>query len=255
MGGGSTGLAGFLWFVAKLVVVVFLIRSLVATPFVIPSESMLPALMPGDYLIASKWDYGWSRYSFPGGNLPISGRIAGRLPGRGDVVIFRAPEAEGRDFVKRVIGLPGDTVALRDGRVILNGQELPRTRLPDYVHRVSPNLDCAGPRFRAQTPSGPTCRYARYRETLPGGVSYAVLDLGPTLPDRMPSFVIPEGHLFLLGDNRDRSGDSRSFGAIPVEALIGRARRTLFSTDGSADWLKPWTWNQAARWQRVGDAP
>lgn len=243
---------GFLWFIAKLVVVVFLIRSVVAAPFTIPSESMLPGLIPGDYLLATKWDYGWSRASFPGGNLPISGRIWGGVPDRGDVVIFRAPEGDRRDFVKRVIGLPGDTVALREGRLVLNGRPVPRDRVADLVHPVAPNLDCAAARFRERGPDGPRCRYPRYRETLPSGRSYEVVDLGPTVGDSIRPLRVPEGQLFLLGDHRDRSADSRSFGTVPVDRLIGRARITLFSTDGSAEWLKPWTWGQAARWDRVG---
>lgn len=243
---------GFLWFIAKLVVIVFLFRSLVAAPFTIPSESMLPGLIPGDYLLATKWDYGWSRYSFPGGGLPVSGRIWGAAPARGDVVIFRAPEGDRRDFVKRVIGLPGDTIAVRGGRLVLNGKPVPRDRVADYVHAVAPNLDCASPRYRERGPEGPRCRYPRYRETLPEGRSYDVIDLGATRADTMPPLRVPAGQLFLMGDHRDRSADSRSFGTVPVERLIGRARLTLFSTDGSAEWSKPWTWSQAARWERVG---
>lgn len=250
--GGSETVA-FLWFVARLVLIVFLFRTFVVAPFTIPSESMLPALVPGDYLLASKWDYGWSRYSFPGEGPPLSGRIAGRLPARGDIVIFRAPGGDARDFVKRVIGLPGDRVALREGRVVLNGAELARDRIADFVHPVVPNLGCAAARFRERGPGGWRCRYPRFRETLPGGIGYDVLDLGATGADRMPPVTVPAGALFLLGDHRDRSGDSRSIGMIPVERLIGRARLTLFSTDGTGDWLKPWTWGAAARWDRVGD--
>lgn len=252
---GGRGAEGrrFLVFLAKLALAVVLVRSLVAAPFNIPSESMLPALIPGDYVLASKWPYGWSRFSFPGSGLPIEGRIGGRLPARGDVVIFRSPPGDGRDFVKRVIGLPGDRIALRDGQVVLNGTLLPQDRIADFVHPPSPNIGCAAPAFEDRLAGSLVCRYRRFRETLPDGRSYAVIDLGARPGDSMAARTVPAGHVFLLGDNRDRSADSRGgLGPVPVERLIGRHEATLFSTDGSATWWQPWTWPAAARWERVG---
>jgi signal peptidase I len=243
----------FLVFLAKLVLAVVLIRSLVAAPFSIPSESMLPALMPGDYVLAVKWPYGWSRYSFPGGGLPIEGRIMGAMPARGDIVIFRAPPSDGRDFVKRVIGLPGDRIALADGQVVLNGSPLPQDRIADFVHAPSANIGCAGPAFVDRLAGEAVCRYRRFRETLPDGRAYDVIDLGPRAGDTMAPLTVPAGQVFLLGDNRDRSADSRTaLGPVPVERLIGRYAATLYSSDGSAVLWQPWTWPAAARWERVG---
>jgi len=254
---GRSDAAGFLRFLVTLALIAWAFRSLVAAPFSIPSQSMMPRLLVGDYLFVTKWNYGWGRWSFPGGFPPLTGRIMGALPARGDVVVFRAPGVLDHDVVKRVIGLPGDTVQLRDGQVILNGRAVPRDRVGDFTVAVSPNYRCREP-YAEMLGGEPICRFRRYRETLPGGRSYAVIDQGRIPADDAPLASVPAGQLFVLGDNRDESGDSRfpppgGVGLVPVANLEGRAALTFFSTDGAAEWLKPWTWGAAARFDRVGE--
>ena len=241
-----------------LIILVFawVLRSLVAAPFSIPSGSMLPGLYVGDYLLVTKWPYGYSRASFLFGFPPIKGRLFASLPERGDVVVFRGPA--GNDVIKRVIGLPGDTVATSGGRVILNGRPLATRPIGDIGVSVSPNSPCRAVQPRE---AGGQCLFPAFRETLPNGRSYVVLDQvdNPVVDDFAPVRV-PEGHVFLMGDNRDDSADSRiapeagGMGFIPMEALVGRAAVTFWSTDGSASWLLPWTWVSAARWDRIGAA-
>ena len=251
----------FLEFLIKLVIVVVAIRSLCVATFSIPSESMLPRLMIGDYLFVEKWPYGYSRYSFPG-SLPLfSGRIMGALPSRGDVVVFKAPPMNRTDYIKRVIGLPGDTVQMRGGQVFLNGRAIPKKRIVDFVAPVTANSPCFGSEFSEAATDGSTqCRYPRYRETLPEGKSYDVLDVANSDADDTRLFTVPSGHLFLMGDDRDKSADSRfpaveggGIGFVPVENLEGRAAVSVFSTNGSANWFLPWTWVLAARWERIGE--
>ena len=224
---------------------------------------MLPTLYIGDYLVVSKWPYGFSRYSFPFAFPGFEGRILGHVPRRGDVVVFRHP-SENSDLIKRVIGLPGDRVELRKGVVILNGHAVPRTLLPPAKIAITSNSPC-----RVVTPAPPGvvlangrefCLYRAYLETLPGGPSYTILDQlddGPA--DDFPETLVPAGHVFLMGDNRDDSLDSRfptfegGVGMVPMEQLIGRASFTFWSTDGSASYLKPWTWFSALRASRIGN--
>jgi len=245
-------------FVLTVVLFALVMRTFILAPFNIPSGSMLPRLMIGDYLFVSKWSYGYSRYSFPFGLASFGGRIWGGTPARGDVVVFRYPGAN-EDWVKRVIGLPGDTVEIRAGEVILNGRPLQRSRTGDYRMPVSANSPCVpkGPGTR-QVPGA--CAYPRYRETLPGGPTYDVFDQDPLGPnDNRPAIRVPAGQLFVMGDNRDDSEDSRvplesgGVGLLPVENVLGRVLITFFSTDGSASYLKPWTWFTAARWDRIGN--
>lgn len=252
---------------ARFILVVALIawafRTFVGAPFNIPSGSMLPTLYIGDYLAVAKWPYGYSRYSFPFGFPPFEGRVLGRLPHRGDVVVFRHP-AENSDLIKRVIGLPGDTVAVHDGRLFLNGRPVARQSLPPAQIAVAPNSPCrvippASP-FVAQMNGQSYCLYKAYLETLPGGPSYTVLDQvdkGPA--DEFAETRVPADHVFLMGDNRDDSLDSRfaqfegGIGMVPAQNLIGRAAFTFWSTDGSASWFKPWTWFSASRFERIGN--
>ena len=250
-------------FFVCLAVIAIVLRSFVLATFVIPSESMLPRLMVGDYLLVAKWPYGFSRYSLPWGLPLIRDRIGAKLPARGDVVVFKAPPANQVDYIKRVIGLPGDRVAMRRGQLILNGVAVPKLRVADLLVPITPNSPCSpqeGSTIEvSQEADGAACRYRRYRETLPGGRSYEVLDLGDTEADDRAETIVPPGHLFLMGDNRDRSADSRfpakvggGVGLVPVENLVGRAQVSVFSTDGSARLASPGSWSRATRWERIG---
>jgi signal peptidase I len=258
-------------FLLKLALIVFVFRSFIIAPFSIPSESMLPRLLIGDYLFVSKWNYGYSRWSLPWGVPLIPGRIFGSVPERGDTVVFRSPDPEpgdtdpahdDHDVIKRVIGLPGDTIQVRGGQVILNGKPIPKQRIADFTLPLTPNFDathCESDFQDTDAAGQPICRYRQYRETLPGGRSYRVLDQRD-IPeaDDTGLYTVPAGNVFLMGDNRDDSADSRfaaprGMGYIPLERIEGKAMVGFFSTDGSAEWLKPWTWFSAARWERIGE--
>lgn len=260
----------FLFFLLKLVLFVLLLRSLIVSPFNIPSESMQPRLLIGDYLLVAKWPYGYSQHSLPDALPGFEGRMLARTPDRGDVVVFASPANPAEDWIKRVIGLPGDMVQVRDGQLFINRRAVPRQRVADLVIPVTANMIEATRRAREAsscyqksyeiTQAGQLmCRYARYRETLPNGKSYEVLDLFDGPVDNTPVYVVPKDHLFVMGDNRDRSADSRiaiengGVGALPMDNLIGRALISFFSTDGSASWLEPWTWFGATRAARIGE--
>lgn len=252
-------LGSFALFVLKLVIGVAIFRSFLFTPFTIPSESMLPGLMNGDYLVAAKWPYGYSRWSLPWSAPVIPGKIFASDPERGDVVIFKHP-VDKVDYIKRAIGLPGDTVAMRDGQVILNGEPVKRVRIADFVLPMSANTGCTSAGRVVAAPTGQACVYMRFRETLPSGVSYDTLDFGATPQDNFGPVIVPEGHVFMMGDNRDNSADSRfeaapggGVGLVPEELLVGRASAVLWSTDGSASWINPVSWFTAARRERIGD--
>ncbi len=252
-------LGSFAFFLFKLVFVVLVFRSLVFSPFSIPSESMLPHLWNGDYLLAAKWPYGYSDNSMPFGAPIVPGRVLASAPEPGDVAIFKHP-IDGTDYIKRVIALPGDSVAMVDGQVVLNGETVPKVRIEDFVIPVSGNTSCAwGAELRTDTNGQDICAYPRFRETLPNGVSYEVLDFGRTGADNMDAIIVPEGRMFVMGDNRDNSQDSRfpasaggGVGLVPQDNLVGRATILMWSTDGGSDWIKPWTWFSAARWSRLG---
>ena len=252
----------FLWFLVKLVLFVLIFRTFIFSTFSIPSESMLPRLMVGDYLFTAKWPYGYGRASLPVDIDIGDGRLFGSLPERGDVVVFKHP-IDRSDYIKRVIGLPGDTIQMVAGVLHIDGVPVKKERIADFVRPIGPYNECraAFGRFRDSAADGTTvCRYPRFRETLPSGRTYEVLDFGLLPQDTTPAVVVPEGHLFLMGDNRDNSLDSRfpaerekGIGLVPVENLVSRAEMIAFSTDGTSSWINPVSWFTAARGERIGD--
>lgn len=252
--------ASFGLFLLKLLLAVLIFRSFIFSPFSIPSESMLPRLWNGDYLLAQKWSYGFSKYSLPYNAPLIPGRILASQPERGDLVIFKHP-VDRKDYIKRVIGLPGDTIGVVGGQVVLNGELLAREQLGDFDIPVSVNTPCAWGSDQVRNAQGAeVCRYRRFRETLPEGRSYEVLDFGLTQADNFTPIVVPQGRMFVMGDNRDNSQDSRfralaggGVGLVSQDLLVGEASIIMWSTDGSAEWIKPWTWFTAARWNRIGE--
>ena len=237
-------------FLLKLAIVVFIIRSFIFSPFSIPSESMLPRLLIGDYLFITKWNYGYSKHSLPFSLPLIPGRVFAGTPERGDVVVFKAPGHNGEDWIKRVIGLPGDTVQMRNGQIILNGQPVPQ----DPNGTFEETFERQGP--LGQYPQcenrpvgeGGVCTLSRATETLPNGVSHDVLNIVDNGPaDNTPELIVPEGHYFFMGDHRDNSLDSRfsqganGVGMVPAEFLVGRADRIMFSSAGRSLFFF-WTW-------------
>lgn len=253
----------FTIFLLQLLVAVLIFRSFIFAPFSIPSESMLPRLMNGDLLLAAKWPYGFSKHSLPFSAPIIPGRVLEGEPTRGDIVIFKHP-VDGLDYVKRVIALPGDRVEMKEGVVILNGERLLREPLSDFAIELSPNTGCAwGGREDRSVDGGADggllCRYTQYRETLPSGRSYNTLDFGMTPGDDFTATIIPEGHMFVMGDSRDNSRDSRfaarsgdAVGIVSQDLLVGEAAIILWSSDGSAVWYNPVSWFSTVRWGRIG---
>ena len=214
-------------------------RSVAFEPFHIPSGSMKPTLLVGDYLFVSKYSYGYSRYSFPFGIPLFHGRILEfSRPQRGDVVVFREPSHPPIDFIKRLIGLPGDRIQVKQGVLYINGTPLARRPVGDFADSEDPDHVISIP---------------EYAETLPDGKVIDILkEPRPSVPeaDNTGVYVVPEHHYFMMGDNRDHSYDSRfasGVGFVPEENLVGRAEVIFFSVDGSFEWSDPSTWFSAMR--------
>ncbi|MDP3173652.1 MAG: signal peptidase I [Phenylobacterium sp.] len=230
---------------AKTVVYALLIavvlKTVVFQPFTIPSASMEPNLYQGDYLVVSKFSYGWSHHSIPFSPPIFKGRILDRTPERGDIVVFKLPRDGHTDYIKRIIGLPGDRVQMKADRLYVNDMPAPR-REETAIQGVGDNA------------SGLDVEH--FRETLPGGRSYLTNDFGPGGElDDTEVFVVPAGHYFVMGDNRDNSQDSRlpaaiGVGFVPAENLVGKAQIVLGSWGPGMSLFKPWTWVTEARWGR-----
>ena len=251
-----------------MLLAVLAFHSFVAKPFYIPSESMMPGLLTGDRLVVSKYPYGWSWVSpsfhiFP----PTQGRILGKLPERGDIVIV-TPAGTRTDYIKRVVGMPGDTIQMVGGSLIINGKAVKRELQPPAMIPVDANSPCGSDRdpalasFRVRTPDGKLfCRVPLVRETLPNGRSYETVELGRSPTDNFGPIRIPANHLWLMGDNRDDSADSRVpewqgglGGAVPWENIGGRAEFITFSLDGTTVWWNPLSWFDALRPGRAGNS-
>jgi signal peptidase I len=225
--------------VLQALLIAFVIRTLLFQPFNIPSGSMKDTLLIGDYVFVSKYAYGYSRYSIPFGPPLFSGRIWAAEPQRGDIAVFKLPKDNSTDYIKRVIGLPGDTIQMIDGVLNINNVPVKRERLPDLVARED----------------GGTVRVKRWRETLPNGVSYETLDLVDNgFYDTTPPYQVPAGHFFMMGDNRDNSTDSRvltAVGYVPFENFVGRAEIVFFSVEEDEPAWMVWKWPWTVRWSRI----
>jgi signal peptidase I len=237
----DSGLGETVKVVVQALLLALIVRTFLFQPFNIPSGSMKDTLLIGDYLFVSKYSYGYSRYSFPFGLAPFSGRVWGDAPERGDVAVFKLPTDTSVDYIKRVIGLPGDTIQVIEGVVHINGEPVRRERIDDYIE---------------QSPSGMVRRVPRFRETLPNGVTYETLDLTENgQMDNTREYKVPEGHYFMMGDNRDNSIDSRyqsRVGYVPYDNFMGRAEILFFSIKDEIPAWQIWTWPWSVRWERIG---
>lgn len=221
------------------IIIALIIRSFFFEPFRIPSGSMYPTLRVGDYLFVSKYAYGYSRYSFPAGLPLFDGRIWYSEPQRGDVVVFKNPKKPNTDFIKRVIGLPGDKVQVKKGRLYINDELVKREEMDRYI--VDEYVEI--PEF-----------YHQYDEVLPNNMVHRVIEISDEerIVDNTEVFEVPEDMFFMMGDNRDRSDDSRiSVGFVPKENLVGKAKFIFFSHNDKGAIYKPWTWFRAIRWSRI----
>jgi signal peptidase I len=253
---------GLLW----VLLAVLAFHSFIAKPFYIPSESMMPGLLTGDRLVVTKYPYGWSWVS-PSFHVigPMKGRLFGRMPQRGDIVIVTPPGTR-TDYIKRVIGLPGDNLRMVDGTVYINGQPIKRQPETPKLFPIDINSPCGSPadpalyNYRVRGTDGKAyCRVPVVRETLPNGRSYETVELGRSGEDDFPPVTIPADHVWLMGDNRDDSADSRVpewngglGGPVPWENIGGRAEFITFSLNGSSVWWNPISWIEALRPGRAG---
>ena len=227
--------------IAYALLIAFVIRTLLFQPFNIPSASMQATLLVGDYLFVEKYAYGYSRHSFPFSLAPFSGRVFASEPTRGDVIVFKMPNQNSpeymQDFIKRLIGLPGDHIQMINGVLYINDKPVPKAPVADFVEPDG---------------FGGTRHVRQFRETLPNGKSYLTLDRFDSSDDNTGVFIVPAGHYFMMGDNRDNSDDSReAVGYVSAEDLVGKAELRFFSIDETAIWYEPWTWPGAIRFGRM----
>lgn len=232
-------LAETLMTVFYAILIAVTIRTFLFEPFKIPSGSMYPTLEVGDFLFVSKYTYGYSRHSFPFSFPGFSGRIWADEPKRGDIVVFKFPKDDKVDYIKRIIGMPGETVQIKEGRLYINDKLIERKPVGRYV-------------ISEYTPFPQ--EFAEYIETLPEGQTHPILEYSDSVEtvDNTPKFEIPENHYFMMGDNRDNSNDSRKdVGFVPFENIEGKARFLFYSHDDTAVWYNPITWITSIRWKRL----
>ncbi|PVE23164.1 signal peptidase I [Microvirga sp. KLBC 81] len=234
-----------LWETIKVIIQALLIAVVVRTvlfqPFNIPSGSLIPTLLIGDYLFVSKYAYGYSKHSMPFSPPVFSGRIFGSEPKRGDIAVFKLPKDNSTDYIKRVVGLPGDRIQVIAGVLHINGQPVQRERVEDY---------------KTTDEYGRATAVPRYKETFPDGSSHFVIELKGDRAywDNTDVYTVKPGHYFMMGDNRDNSTDSRdeaNVGQVPAENLVGRAEIIFFSIDEGASLFRFWEWPQRIRWDRM----
>jgi signal peptidase I len=224
--------------IVQALLLAMVIRTVLFQPFTIPSGSMMPTLLVGDYLFVNKFSYGYSKYSLPFSPNLFSGRIFASEPERGDIIVFRLPPNPEVDYIKRLVGLPGDRIQVTNGVLFINGKPVPKQ--PDGTFTSDYRLD-------------PGSDVPVFRETLDNGVTYDTLDqVQDSRGDNTREFVVPEGHYFFMGDNRDNSLDSRfDVGFVPAENLIGRASIIFFSLGNDTSFREFWKWPANMRWDRL----